>query len=315
VTKSLTRIGRRLVRISNPDKILYPATGFTKGQVIDYYIAIGHVLLPHLKNRALTLKRYPDGVERHYFYEKNCPSYRPPWMQVARVWSKTRQRTIHFCLVNNLAALVWVTNLANIELHTSLARSKRTELPTTLVFDLDPGPGTGIVDCAGIALWLRALLETLKLKCFPKTSGSKGLQVYVPLNTPTTFDETKTFARNLSALIAKARPDKAVIAMSRKQRQNKVFIDWSQNDHHKTTVSAYSLRAMDQPTVSTPIAWKEVQNSLNSPAPNPLSFGPQDALKRVRDLGDLFKPILTLKQRLPKDLSIAESATPRVTAT
>jgi bifunctional non-homologous end joining protein LigD len=313
VAKRQTTIAGREILISNPGKVLYPATGFTKRQIIDYYTKVSTVLLPHLKNRALTLKRYPDGVESDYFYEKQCPSYRPRWMRVARVWSKTRQRTIHFCVVNDLPALVWVANLANIELHASLARSKRTEQPTALVFDLDPGPGTQVVDCARVAIWLRRLLDVLILKCFPKTSGSRGLQVYVPLNTPVTFDETKTFAKHVASMIAQARPDKTVITMSRKQRLGKVFIDWSQNDHHKTTVTVYSLRAMNKPTVSTPLRWQEVEQSLTTRSMKPLTFGPKETLKRVRALGDLFEPVLSLKQRLPKDLSLAESAAPRVT--
>jgi bifunctional non-homologous end joining protein LigD len=302
------KIGRRKFTVSHSGKVLYPATGFTKGQVIEYYVQISDVLLPHLKNRALTLKRYPNGVDHEFFYQKECPSFRPRWMQVVRIWSKTRRRTVRFCLVNDLPALVWVTNLANIELHASLARRRKTEQPTAMVFDLDPGPGANVVDCAQVALWLRTLLETLKLKSFPKTSGSKGLQLYVPLNTAATFDETKTFSRTLASMVAEVQPQRAVTRMSKRLREGKVLIDWSQNDHHKTTVSVYSLRALEQPAVSTPITWKELEKGLKMRSTKAFSHSPEDALKRVRTLGDLFEPVLTLKQRLPKDLSRAESA-------
>jgi bifunctional non-homologous end joining protein LigD len=300
-----TKIAGRTLIVSNLNKVLYPAAGFTKGQVIDYYMRISEVLLPHLKNRALTLKRYPDGVDHDYFYEKQCPSFRPRWMQVARVWSRHRQRTINFCLVNDLPSLVWVTNLANIELHTSLARRPRTEKPTAMVFDLDPGTGTNILDCALVALDLRALLKNLKLESFPKTSGSKGLQLYVPLNTPVTFDETKTFARSLASIVAQAHPERVVTQMAKRLRHNKVFIDWSQNDHHKTTVSVYSLRAKDQPSVSTPLTWRELETGFKAKDLDQFNFSPAAVLERVRRRGDLFERVLTLRQKLPKDLSPA----------
>lgn len=305
MTNNPTKIAGRTLVVSNLKKVLYPATGFTKGQVIDYYMRISEALLPHLKNRALTLKRYPDGVDHDYFYEKQCPSFRPRWMQVARVWSRHRQRTINYCLVNDLPSLVWVANLANIELHTSLARRPRTEKPTAMVFDLDPGTGTNVLDCARVALDLRALLTNLKLESFPKTSGSKGLQLYVPLNTPVTFDETKTFARSLASIVAQAHRERVLTQMSKRLRNNKVFIDWSQNDHYKTTVSVYSLRAKDRPSVSTPMTWKELERGFKGRNPDQFNFSPAAVLERVRRRGDLFERVLTLRQKLPKDLSRA----------
>ena len=305
MTNNRTKIAGRTIIVSNLGKVLYPDTGFTKGQVIDYYMRISEALLPHLRNRALTLKRYPEGVDQDYFYEKQCPSFRPRWMQVARIWSKHRQRTIAFCLVNDLPSLVWVANLANIELHTSLAQRQKTERPTAMVFDLDPGPGTNVIDSAQVALGLRALLAKLKLESFPKTSGSKGLQVYVPLNTSVTFDETKTFARSLASILAGSHPDKVLTQMSKRLRKGKVFIDWSQNDHHKTTVSVYSLRAKAHPSVSTPMTWREVEKGFASGKAEEFTFGPKEALDRVRKRGDLFEPVLKLRQKLPKDLSRA----------
>ena len=298
-----TRIGATTVNLSNLDKVLYPAAEFTKGQVIDYYRRISAVLLPHLKGRALTLKRYPDGVNGDFFYEKQCPAFRPKWIKVAPIWSKHKQKHISFCLVNDLASLVWVANLADLELHTSLARHQKPEQPTMMVFDLDPGPGTDILDCAQVGLWLRDLLAKFKLKSFPKTSGSKGLQVYVPLNTKVTFDETKAFSHALASIIGEAHPDKTVTKMAKQLRQGKVFIDWSQNDDHKTTVCVYSLRAKEQPSVSIPLIWAEVERWFQSRKAESFFFSPQDALNRVKRKGDLFEPVLTLKQKLPKQVA------------
>jgi bifunctional non-homologous end joining protein LigD len=291
--------GRKLA-LSNLDKVLYPKARFTKGQVIDYYVRVAAVLLPHLKDRALTLKRYPHGVEGEFFYEKRCPDFRPSWLKTAPVWSESNQSTISYCLVNDLPSLVWAANLADLELHTSLARHQKLDRPTMMVFDLDPGPGTDIVDCCEVAFWLRDLLKEHKLKCFPKTSGSKGMQVYVPLNTAVTFDQTKNFSRGMAENLARQHPARVVSQMSKGLRQGKVFIDWSQNDHHKTTVCVYSLRAKEHPTVSTPLEWDEVQKALKARSAGRLVFETEDALKRVQKSGDLFEPVLKLKQKLPK---------------
>jgi len=287
----------KTLSLSNLDKVLYPRAGFTKGEVIDYYIRIAPFLLPHLKDRALTLKRYPNGVDGGFFYEKKCPSFRPGWVKTAAVWSDTNNAEINYCLANDLPSLVWAANLADLELHTSLAHCDKLEQPTFMVFDLDPGPGTDIVDCARVGLQLRDFFLRLKLQCRAKTSGSKGLQVYVPLNSRVTFDETKTFAREVAMNFAAQHPDRIVWQMAKALRRGKVFIDWSQNDHHKTTVCVYSLRAKEQPTVSTPVKWTEVEKAADGAT---LSFTAEEVLRRVKKFGDLFEPVLTVKQRLPR---------------
>ena len=289
--------GKRLA-VSNLDKILYPKAGFTKGQVIDYYIQIAPVLLPHLKGRPLTLKRYPNGVEGEFFYEKKCPAHRPNWVKTAPVWSEGNQANINFCLADDLPTLVWAANLADLELHTSLARSPKVASPTMVVFDLDPGPPATIVECCQVAVWLRKVLDELGLRSFPKTSGSKGLQIYIPLNTPTTYEVTKTFARNMAELLERQHPELVVSKMAKILRTGKVFVDWSQNDDHKTTICVYSLRAKEQPTVSTPIAWKEVEQTVRRKDPAQLVFQWNQTLKRVARGGDLFAPVLTLKQKI-----------------
>jgi len=291
--------GKKLL-VSNLNKVLYPKPGFTKGQVIDYYIRVAPVLLPHLKDRPLTMKRYPNGVDGEFFYEKNCPTHRPSWVKTAKVWSEGNQRDMHYCLVQDLPTLVWAANLADIELHTSLARKQNVARPTMMVFDLDPGPPANIVRCCEVGIWLRDLLAELELKSFPKTSGSKGLQVYVPLNTPVTFDQTKELARNIARHLEGKHSKLVLSEMSRALRKGKVFVDWSQNDEHKTTVNVYSLRAKELPTVSTPLTWKEVEGALQKKDPQPLAFGSDQVLKRVEKFGDLFEPINALKQKLPK---------------
>src|ERR1700741_4636718 len=229
-------VGGKKLSVSNLDKVLYPKVGFTKGQVIDYYIRIAPVLLPHLKDRPLTMKRYPNGVEGQFFYEKNCPAHRPKWVQTAKVWSEGNQRTMHYCLANDLLTLVWAADLADLELHTSLSRKNKIERPTMMVFDLDPGAPADIVQCCQVGLWLRDLLATMKLKSFAKTSGSKGLQVYVPLNTPVTFDQTKDLALAVAQHLEREHSELVLSKMAKALRKGKVFVDWSQNDEHKTTV-------------------------------------------------------------------------------
>src|SRR5205814_8700205 len=291
--------GKQLA-VSNLNKILYPKVGFTKGQVIDYYIRIAPVFLPHLKDRPLTMKRYPDGVEGEFFYEKNCPSHRPKWVQTAKVWSEGNQRTMHYCLANDLPTLVWAANLADLELHTSLSRKDKIERPTMMVFDLDPGPPADIVQCCQVGIWLRDLLLKMKLKSFAKTSGSKGLQVYVPLNTPVTFDQTKDLSRALDQNLETDHGDLVTSNMSKAVRKGKVFVDWSQNDEHKTTICVYSLRAKEEPTVSTPVTWDEVENCVKKKKADLLKFRSEKVLARVEKLCDLFEPVEELKQKLPK---------------
>jgi bifunctional non-homologous end joining protein LigD len=292
-------VSDRTIGLSNLEKVLYPKAGFTKGQVIDYYARIGPVVLPHLKDRPLTLKRYPNGVEQPFFYEKRCPDFRPRWVKIAPIWSERNRAKINYCLANDLATLVWAANLADLELHSVLYRYKKPNEPTMMVFDLDPGPGTDILDCAEVSLWLRRLFDGMDLECFAKTSGSKGLQVYVPLNTRVTFEQTKSFAHAVASEFARSHPHKVVSLMSKSLRKGKVFIDWSQNDDHKTTVCVYSLRAKDRPTVSTPVKWSEVEKASKARAADQLVFEAADVLKRVKKLGDLFEPVLTLKQKLP----------------
>ena len=291
--------GKKL-SVSNLDKVLYPKVGFTKGQVIDYFIRVAPVLLPHLKDRPLTMKRYPDGVEGEFFYEKNCPSHRPKWVQTAKVWSEGNQRTMHYCLANDLPTLVWAANLADLELHTSLSRKDKIERPTMMVFDLDPGPPADIVQCCQVGIWLRDLLAKMKLKSFAKTSGSKGLQVYVPLNTPVSYDDTKGLSRSLAQHLEREHPDLVTSNMSKAVRKGKVFVDWSQNDEHKTTICVYSLRAREEPTVSTPVKWSEVENCLKKKRSELLRFRSDQVLARVEELGDLFEAVERLKQKLPR---------------
>lgn len=290
--------GRTLL-VSNLEKVLYPETGFTKGDLIEYYRKIGPTLLPYLKDRPLTLKRYPDGVNGFFFYEKRCPPHRPDWVHTASVYSHGHGEYRDYCLANDLPSLVWAANLADIELHTNLALSESQERPTSLVFDLDPGEGADIVACAQVALWIRDKFAALKLTALIKTSGSKGLQLYVPLNTPVTFDQTKKAARELGQTLEAEHPDQIVTKMLKTLRKGKVLIDWSQNDQHKTTVSVYSLRATQQPSVSMPLSWKEVESLLRTGKPETVRFTPDEAVARVEEKGDLFAPLLTLQQKLP----------------
>ena len=297
-------VAGKTLSVSNLNKILYPKVGFTKGNVIDYYIRIAPVLLPHLRDRPLTMKRYPNGVESEFFYEKNCPMHRPKWVKTAKVWSEGNQRTMDYCLAQDLPTLVWAANLADLELHTSLARKKDVARPTMMVFDLDPGPPADIVQCCEVGLWLRDLLGAMKLKSFAKTSGSKGLQVYVPLNTAVTFDDTKALSRALAELLEREHSSLVVSKMLKALRKGKVLVDWSQNDEHKTTVCVYSLRAKEEPTVSTPVTWDEVENCLKKKKADLLKFRSEQTLARVEKNGDLFAPIEELKQKLPKNWKI-----------
>jgi bifunctional non-homologous end joining protein LigD len=274
----------REIRLSNPRKLLYPQAGFTKRDLVEYYGAIAPVLLPHLRDRPLTLKRYPNGVEGDHFYEKNAPTHRPGWVQV----------TPH------LATLVWLGNLADLELHTSLAHAASYDCPDMVVFDLDPGPGTTIVQCCEVGLLLEGMFSGLGLKTIAKTSGSKGLQVYVPLNDPSiTYERTKPFAKAVAETLEQGRPDLVVSRMTKTLRSGRVLVDWSQNDRAKTTVNVYSPRAKDRPTVSAPVTWDEVRACLDAGDPELLVFETTQVLARVQEQGDLFAEALTLSQALP----------------
>jgi bifunctional non-homologous end joining protein LigD len=285
--------------LTNLDKVLYPAAGFTKGQVIDYYARIAPWLVPHLAGRPLTLKRYPGGVDQEYFFEKNATKHRPDWVKTAPIWSGANQRDVNYILADDLPTLVWVANLAAIELHPSLARAKRIDGPTMMVFDLDPGPPANIVQCCQVGLWLRKIFEHFGLQSFPKTSGSKGLQIYVPLNTPTSYEATKPFAHALARLLEQEHPQLVVSDMKKELRTAKVLVDWSQNDEHKTTISVYSLRARERPTVSAPLKWEEVERAWKHNDAAALVFEAGQVLRRVERMGDLFELVLKLKQKLP----------------
>lgn len=297
--ESTLKIGGKNVRISNPDKIFYPASGFTKGAMIAYYLKISEVLLPHLKNHAVTLKRYPDGVEGDFFYEKQCPSHAPDWIKTTPV-ERSDGEIIRYCLLNNTASLIWAANLANLELHPFTHKASAEQKPCALVFDLDPGPPAEVLDCCRVAVRIRDFFAALKLQSWVKTSGSKGLQLVVPLNTAVTYDQTKAFAHSLADTLAERFPDEIVSDMKKTLRKGKVFIDWSQNDDKKTTVSVYSLRAREIPSVSTPVTWEEIEGALKKKKPGLLTFQVADVLKRVEKQGDLFAPVLTLKQKLPR---------------
>jgi bifunctional non-homologous end joining protein LigD len=288
------------LKLSNLDKVLYPEAGFTKGQVIDYFVRIAPVLLPHLHGRPLTMKRYPNGVSGMFFYEKNCPEHRPEWVQTARVWSSGNNKWMNYCMAEDLPTLVWAANLADLELHTSLSLGKGMMRPTFLVFDLDPGAPANIVQCCQVGLWVRDIFDSLRLKCFAKTSGSKGLQVYTPLNTAVTYEQTKGFAHEIARLLERRHPELVVSDMKKALRVGKIFVDWSQNDDHKTTICVYSLRAKERPTVSTPVKWEEVENCLKKGDPTLLVFESDQVLERVKKFGDLFEPVLKLKQKMPR---------------
>ena len=286
----VAEVDGRQVKLSNLDKVLYPDVGFRKRDVIDYYARIAPVLLPHLEGRALTLKRYPNGVDAQFFYEKNAPSHRPEWVTTARVGS------IDYVVVDHEATLVWLANLADLELHTSLALADDPERPTLVAFDLDPGPPATVVECCRVAELLRGMFEGLGLECFAKTSGSKGMQVYLPVNSEATFAQTKAFSKAVAELLAREEPGLVVARQTKSARTGKVLVDWGQNDVNKTTINVYSLRAMARPTVSTAVTWDEVRAAK---APEDLTFEAADVLRRVDEHGDLFAPVLTLVQRLP----------------
>jgi bifunctional non-homologous end joining protein LigD len=255
-------------------------------------------LLPHLQDRPITLKRYPDGVEGFFFYEKKCPDHRPKWIKTTKV-TKSEGGEINYCVINDLPSLVWAANLADLELHTFLHKAPSIRRPTAIAFDLDPGPPADIVLCCKVGLWLKGLFDALSLNSFAKTSGSKGLQVYIPINSAVTYDKTKEFSHAIAELLESQSPEAVVSKMLKSLRAGKVLVDWSQNDDHKTTVSVYSLRAKDYPTVSTPVTWEEVDAVANAKKATALSFESKEVLKRVDKMGDLFAPVLSLKQKLP----------------
>ena len=295
-TERVVEIDGRTLKVSNLGKVLYPESGFTKAEVIDYYVRVAPTLLPHIADRGLTLRRYPNGVDAPSFFEKRCPSHRPDWVGTYP-GPGDRNGTIGYCALDSTAALAWSANLAALELHAPMARGADIESPTMCVFDLDPGPGTGIPECAEVALDIKAVLDRLAgLQCFTKTSGSKGLQVYVPLNTPHDHEHCSSFAQAVAQVLERHHADRVTSTMAKKARPNKVFIDWSQNSRHKTTIAVYSMRARPRPTVSTPVTWDEVDGAAGG---EELSFEAPHVLERIDEHGDLFAPTLTLEQELP----------------
>ena len=284
----------RSVRLTNLEKVLYPAIGFTKAQVIGYYAAIAPVMIPHLEGRPLTFTRWPDGVEAASFFEKNCPSHAPDWVEVMDGPGGVRS-----CSIDHPAGLVWAGNQAALEIHVPMAKGVDLDTPTNLVFDLDPGEPADVVDCADVALWLHEVLESVDLEGFVKTSGSKGLQLYVPLNTPTEHSQASSFALAVGQLLEGQHQDRVLVEMTKSKRRGKVFIDWSQNNRAKTTIGVYSLRARHKPTVSTPLSWDEVEALSTDRDPGSVRFEADAVVERVRQLGDIFEPVLSIQQELP----------------
>jgi bifunctional non-homologous end joining protein LigD len=299
MTRTFVEIVGRRLPLSNLEKDLYPSYGFTKARILGYYRGIAPFILPHLKDRALTLKRYPEGVEKDFFFEKRCPSHRPVWVKTAEV-PQNHSEPITFCLVNDLETLIWVENLASLELHVPLARAGSPETPDSMVFDLDPGDEASILDCARVALILRDLLLRMELSSYVKTSGRKGLHVYVPLNRKeTTFEDTKTFSKAVAGIMQKHYPELVTAKMAKQERKAKVFINWSQNDSSKTMICVYSLRAREKPFVSFPLEWRELENLAGLGDPERLQVLHAEALKRAEEKGDLFQEVLVKEQKLP----------------
>ncbi|MBI5057776.1 MAG: ATP-dependent DNA ligase [Nitrospirae bacterium] len=297
MSKKIVEAAGRRLSLSNLKKDLYPSYGFTKAHVLEYYRRIADFILPHLKDRALTLKRYPDGTEKDFFFEKRCPSHRPAWVKTAEVHHKEEKMTV--CLVNDLETLIWVENLASLELHVPLARAGSPETPDSIVFDLDPGDQANILDCSKVALILRDLLFQMSLSGYVKTSGKKGLHVYVPLNRrEATFDDTKKFSKAVAEVLQRNYPDLVTSKMAKEQRTKKVFINWSQNDSSKTMICVYSLRAREKPTVSFPLEWEELEILAEQGDPEKLLVLHSEAVSRAEKNGDLFRELLTKKQKI-----------------
>jgi bifunctional non-homologous end joining protein LigD len=301
-TSRQVEVDGRELKLTNLDKVLYPEAGFTKGEMVDYYAKVAPAIVPHLSGRAVTLRRFPEGVDDldAAFFEKRCPKHRPKWVKTARVEAGPHAGKIDFCVCDSLPTLIWMAQLAAIELHPSLSLSRAPKRPTVLAFDLDPGPPADIVDCCRVGLRLRDLFGHFDVECFPKTSGSKGLQIYVPLNQKASYDQTKPFAKAIAQLLEKQTPGEVVSKMKKVERKGKVFVDWSQNHQRKTTIAVYSLRARERPTASTPVTWDEVEHAAENDDGASLVFEAGEVLKRIEHHGDLFAPVLELEQELPE---------------
>jgi bifunctional non-homologous end joining protein LigD len=299
VSRTYVDMAERRLSLSNLEKDLYPSYGFTKARILEYYHRIAPFILPHLEDRAVTLKRYPEGVEKDFFFEKRCPSHRPAWVKTAEI-PQDHGAPITFCMVNDLETLIWVENLASLELHVPLARAGSPQTPDSLVFDLDPGEPADILVCARVAIILRDLLARMGLSSFVKTSGQKGLHVFVPLNrNDTTFEDTKMFSKAVAEIMQKHYPDLVTSRMAKQERKAKVFINWSQNDASKTMICVYSLRAREKPFVSFPLEWRELEDLAGLGDPEKLQVLHSEAVRRVEIQGDLFREVLVKKQKLP----------------
>jgi bifunctional non-homologous end joining protein LigD len=299
VNQKIVEIAGKRLTLSNLEKDLYPSFGFTKAHILEYYRRIAKFILPHLKDRALTLKRYPEGVDGDFFFEKRCPIHRPAWVKTAEVRHDEGEK-MTVCLVNDLETLLWVENLASLELHVPLARAGSPETPDSMVFDLDPGDQANILSCARVALILQDLLANLRLTSYVKTSGKKGLHVYVPLNRKeTTFEDTKQFSKAVAESMQKNYPDLVTAKMAKEYRRSKVFINWSQNDSSKTMICVYSLRARERPIVSFPLAWEELENLAGQDDPEKLQVMYSEAASRAEKKGDLFREMIVKQQKLP----------------
>ncbi len=303
------------VKFSNLEKTFFAAAHFTKGDMIRYYVDVAPFILPHLKNRPVTLVRFPDGFGGQSFYEKNAPKFTPAWVKRTKVARRRHEGEIDYILINDEQTLAWCANLAAIELHPFLHRAPKLQTPTHVAFDLDPGEGADVLTCAKVAFLLKGVFDGLGLEAFPKVSGSKGIQIYVPLNTPVTYEATSPFAETVAQMMEQDHPDLVVSKMAKVLRKKKVLIDWSQNSHSKTTVSVYSMRAKrPEPYVSMPVSWDELRAALKANKPDKLFFTPEAALKRLKKVGDLFAPVLTLKQKLPKAFVAAPRAKEKTAA-
>ncbi|HRE81838.1 MAG TPA: non-homologous end-joining DNA ligase [Opitutaceae bacterium] len=301
MASALKKKKRAEVSFSNLNKVFFPKTGFTKGEMIKYYVDIAPHLIPHLKNRPITLVRFPDGLSGERFYEKNAPAFAPEWLKTFLVPRRHREGHIRYILINDAASLAWCANIAGLELHPFLHRVPKVDCPTHVAFDFDPGEGADLITCTRVAFYVKAILDELGLEGFPKVSGSKGLQLYVPLNTPVTYAATSAFAKAVAELLEQQHPDLVISTMDKQQRRNKVLIDWSQNSASKTTVAVYSMRGKrERPYVSMPVTWKELTRLLRDKKKAAFDFSPSEAVKRIKRRGDLFAPVLTLKQKLPK---------------
>jgi bifunctional non-homologous end joining protein LigD len=299
MSRTFVDMAERRLSLSNLEKDLYPSYGFTKARIFEYYRKLAPIILPHLESRALTLKRYPEGVEKDFFFEKRCPAHRPDWVKTAMI-PQDHGGPITFCVVNDLETLIWVENLASLELHVPLARATSPGTPDALVFDLDPGDGADILDCSRVALILRDLLADLQLASWVKTSGQKGLHVFVPLNNgTTTFEDTKTFSKYMAKVLQKHYPDLVTANMAKQERKARIFINWSQNDASKTMICVYSLRAREKPFVSFPLLWSELEDLSGLGDPEKFQITPAEAVRRVEENGDLFREVLTKEQKLP----------------